>query len=161
MTTYQKKIKTIDQIKQLAETFRSQKKRIVFTNGCFDLLHLGHVRYLTEAKDKGDVLIVGVNSDQSVKRLKGQNRPITPQDARCEVLAALTCIDYLTIFDDDTPLELIEMIHPDVLVKGGDWLPENIVGSEHVSSYGGRVITIPYLQGFSSSEIIKKINIDG
>lgn len=160
MDTYQDKMKTADEIKATSDALRSENKCLVFTNGCFDLLHLGHIRYLHEAKSKGDILIIGVNSDESVKRLKGKKRPLTPQKARCEILAALTCVDYVTIFDEDTPLELIQKVNPDILVKGGDWAPEKIVGNEHVSSYGGRVMTIPYLQGFSTSEIIQKLTTD-
>ncbi|MBN1327821.1 MAG: D-glycero-beta-D-manno-heptose 1-phosphate adenylyltransferase [Candidatus Cloacimonetes bacterium] len=142
-------------IKELGEL--EPEIKIVFTNGCFDLLHLGHIRYLKEAADLGDILVVGLNSDYSVKRLKGNSRPLQPQEHRAEILSALEFVDYIVIFDEDTPLNLIRSIQPDVLVKGGDWKPEQIVGSELVLHKGGIVRSLPYYQGFSTSGMIKKI----
>lgn len=132
-------------------------QRIVFTNGCFDILHLGHIQYLEQAKAKGDLLVVGLNSDASVKRLKGKTRPILPQQDRARILAALACVDYVVLFEEDTPLNIIRTIEPDVLVKGGDWSPESIVGSEIVRKKGGYVLTIPYLPKRSTTAIIEKI----
>lgn len=134
-----------------------EKQKIVFTNGCFDILHVGHIRYLQEAAKLGDVLIVGLNSDASVKRLKGNERPINIENERAEMLGALGFIDYVTIFDDDTPLELIKIIQPDVLVKGGDYEPDEIVGKKEVEERGGKLILIPFVKGKSTTNIIKKI----
>ncbi len=131
--------------------------KVVFTNGCFDILHFGHVAYLQEAASLGDRLIVGLNSDASVKRLKGENRPINSQSERKAVLEALSCVSEVLIFDEDTPLELIKSVKPDVLVKGGDWLPEQIVGSDFVLSRGGEVRSLKFVDGFSSSGVIDKI----
>lgn len=139
--------------------FRSsaQKKQVVFTNGCFDLLHIGHVRYLQEARKQGDLLVVGLNSDASVKRLKGPQRPIQNESDRAEILAALACVDYVIIFNEDTPLELIKAIMPQVLVKGGDWKPETIVGSDVVLAAGGKVLSLNFVDGRSTTSIINKI----
>jgi len=131
-------------------------RKIVFTNGCFDILHAGHVRYLQQARKLGDLLIVGVNTDASVQRLKGSGRPLTLQDQRAEILAALSCVDYVTLFDEDTPKELIEAISPDILVKGGDYLPEGIVGKEHVEKIGGKVLVLPLVPGVSTTALIDK-----
>lgn len=136
---------------------RDRKERIVFTNGCFDILHAGHVRYLKQARALGDCLVVGLNSDSSVKRLKGSERPIVPQEERAELLSALACVDYVLIFDEDTPIELIKDVKPDVLVKGGDWSIDQIVGAPFVSSYGGEVKSLPFHQGHSTTNIIEKI----
>ncbi len=137
---------------------RRSGKRIVFTNGCFDLLHVGHVRYLQAARALGDRLIVGVNTDRSVRALsKGPDRPIVPESQRAEVLAALACVDYVTLFDEPTPLALITEVQPDVLVKGGDWKPEQIVGRELVEARGGRVIAIPLTPDASTTGLINKI----
>lgn len=130
---------------------------IVFTNGCFDIIHAGHVRYLAAAKQLGDVLIVGLNSDASVRRLKGPERPVNIQDDRATVLDALAAVDYVCIFDEDTPLELIGAVQPNVLVKGGDWEIDQIVGAEMVMARGGKVCTIPYVAGKSTTNIIEKI----
>ena len=132
-------------------------KRIVFTNGCFDLLHAGHVRYLEQAKSLGDVLVVGVNGDASVKRLKGPKRPILPLEERMELLSALAFVDYVTPFDELTPLELITLLKPHVLVKGGDWTREAIVGKEVVERSGGKVVVIPFSEGKSTSNLIETI----
>jgi D-beta-D-heptose 7-phosphate kinase/D-beta-D-heptose 1-phosphate adenosyltransferase len=134
-----------------------RRKKIVFTNGCFDILHYGHVKYLQEAKSKGDLLIVGLNSDRSVRRLKGKNRPIMPQRERAKILTALSCVDYCIIFNDDTPLRLIKALQPDILVKGSDWKKEKIVGSDFTLARGGKVLTIPYVKNLSTTNVIKKI----
>lgn len=131
-------------------------RKVVFTNGCFDILHAGHVRYLQQAKKLGDLLIVGLNTDASVQRLKGAERPLTPQDQRAEILAALSCVDYVTLFDEDTPQELIEAISPDILVKGGDYQPEDIVGKSHVEKNGGRVLALSLVPGISTTALIDK-----
>ena len=139
------------------ELRRSRGERVVFTNGCFDLLHAGHVTYLEAAREQGDLLIVGVNSDASVQRLKGRGRPILTQTERATVLAALRSVDYVTIFNEDTPLGLIEAIVPDVLAKGGDWPPEEIVGKGVVEAAGGRVMSLPFVAGQSTSAILERI----
>lgn len=136
---------------------KNKGKRIVFTNGCFDILHSGHVRYLNEAASLGDVLIVGLNSDSSVKRLKGEGRPINSQEDRAEVIKALRCVDYVVVFDDDTPYELISRIKPDVLVKGGDYKPYEVVGKDIVESNGGSVVIIPFVEGKSTTNIVNHI----
>lgn len=143
----------------LLQNLRSQKKKIVFTNGCFDLLHVGHVRYLSEAKKLGDILIVGVNSDDSVKRLKGPSRPIQNQQDRAEILKSLKSVDETVIFTEDTPQNLIEQIKPDVLVKGGDWSVDQIVGGRFVQSYGGQVCSLTFIDGKSTTKIIEKANL--
>jgi D-beta-D-heptose 7-phosphate kinase/D-beta-D-heptose 1-phosphate adenosyltransferase len=139
------------------QTLKSTGKRIVFTNGCFDLLHVGHVRYLKGAKNEGDVLIVGLNSDQSVRQIKGAGRPVVGEKARAEVLAALACVDYVTLFNEPDPLVTIQMIAPHVLVKGADWEENAIVGKEVVEANGGRIVRIPMTGGASTSKLIKKI----
>jgi D-beta-D-heptose 7-phosphate kinase/D-beta-D-heptose 1-phosphate adenosyltransferase len=136
---------------------RQHGAQVAFTNGCFDLLHPGHVYTLTHAKTLGDVLVVGVNSDESVKRLKGPQRPILHELDRATVLAALAAVDYVIIFAEDTPLELIRLLRPDILVKGGDWSAEAVVGKEDVEAYGGRVVLIPYQGGFSTTSIIERV----
>ncbi|MDH4100559.1 MAG: D-glycero-beta-D-manno-heptose 1-phosphate adenylyltransferase [Nitrospirota bacterium] len=136
---------------------REQGKRIVFTNGCFDILHVGHTRYLQKARETGDCLVVAVNSDASVRGLKGPTRPIVPQAERAEMLAALGCVDFVTIFDAPTPLETIKALKPHFLVKGGDWSIENIVGGPEVRSWGGDVKNITYIEGSSTSNIIEEI----
>jgi len=130
---------------------------VVFTNGCFDLIHPGHVRYLRQARSLGDVLIVAINSDRSARRLKGPGRPILNQEERGEVLAALEVVDYVTVFDEPTPRELIAALLPDVLVKGGDWTPDQIVGREEVEAAGGKVYSLPYVAGYSTSNIIDRL----
>jgi len=136
---------------------RARGETIVFTNGCFDLLHVGHVKYLQTARRLGDLLVLGLNSDASIRRLKGEKRPLIGQDERAHILAALDCIDYVVIFDEDTPLELIAALKPDILVKGGDYTPEGVVGKELVESWGGRVELIQFVDGKSTSNIIEKI----
>ena len=132
-------------------------RRVVFTNGCFDLLHPGHIGSLEQARSLGDVLIVGLNSDTSVRQLKGPGRPVLPERERAEILASLECVDAVVIFDDLTPRELIARLLPDVLVKGGDWSGDQIVGREEVEAAGGRVVSIPVVPGHSTSEILRKI----
>ena len=136
---------------------RRAGKTVVFTNGCFDLLHVGHVHTLTQAKACGDVLVVAVNSDASVRRLKGASRPIVDQHGRMTLLAALEAVDYVAVFDDDTPLALIRRLRPHVLVKGGDWQPDEIVGKAVVERDGGRVVTVPYREGSSTTRLIERI----
>ncbi len=151
------KLKTLAQLKIIIKQLKAKGKKIVFTNGCFDILHRGHVEYLKKAKAKGNVLIVGLNSDSSVRRLKGAKRPVNNQLDRAVVLSALESVDYVVLFSQDTPIELITAIKPDILVKGGDWKPEDIVGSDVVRSYKGRVLTIPFVNGYSTTKLIKCI----
>jgi len=146
-----------NEIEQICNSLRKQNKKIVFTNGCFDILHRGHIEYLSKTKEFGDVLIVGLNSDESVQRLKGMDRPINSQEDRASILDALKPVDYVVIFEEDTPLRLIQVIKPDVLVKGGDYRIDEIVGSEFVISYGGDVRVIPFVEGKSTTKIIQKI----
>ncbi len=148
------KDKIIDRakIKDIITQQKNEGKRVVFTNGCFDIIHAGHVRYLTEAKKLGDILVIGLNSDSSVSTIK-PGRPIIPEEQRAEVLSALSMVDYITLFNEDTPYELIKEIKPDILVKGADWDVTNIVGSDIVKE----VRTIPFVEGVSTTEIIKKI----
>ena len=141
---------------QLAR-LRRQGKRIVFTNGCFDLMHSGHVYLLAQAKTFGDILVVGMNTDASVKRLKGDKRPILDQASRLALLAALEVVDYITLFEEDTPLALIRRLQPHILVKGGDWSPEAIVGKEVVEHAGGRVVAVRHQDGFSTTNLIERI----
>ncbi len=144
-------------LKRRLDALRRRRMRIVLTNGCFDVLHPGHVRYLRAAKRLGDVLVVAVNSDASVRRLKGPDRPLVPQRDRCEVLAALEMVDYVTVFAADTPRHLIEQLRPDVLVKGGDWAPDQIVGADSVRARGGTVRSLPFAAGYSTSALIRRI----
>jgi rfaE bifunctional protein nucleotidyltransferase chain/domain len=136
---------------------RAARQRIVFTNGVFDLLHPGHVRYLEHARRLGDVLIVGVNADQSVRRNKGPGRPITPEHERAEVLAALACVDAVVIFEEETPAEIVRLVQPDVLVKGADWPADQIVGRDTVEARGGRVVLVPTEEGHSTTAIVTRI----
>ncbi|HRO66265.1 MAG TPA: D-glycero-beta-D-manno-heptose 1-phosphate adenylyltransferase [Pseudobdellovibrionaceae bacterium] len=133
-------------------------KKVVFTNGCFDLLHVGHIRYLQEARKLGDLLVVGVNSDASVKILKGASRPIQNENDRAEILAALGCVDYTVIFTEETPANLIKEVKPDFLVKGGDWKIDQIVGADFVQSYGGKVLSLNFVEGKSTTKIIEKVS---
>lgn len=148
---------TIDAAAALAESLRRHGKRVVFTNGVFDLLHPGHVRYLQAARAEGDALIVGVNSDRSVRTNKGPARPITPEAERAEILAALACVDAVAVFDEDTPADIIRKIQPDVLVKGADWAADAIVGRNTVEARGGKVVRIAIEEGWSTSAIVGKI----
>jgi len=151
------KILKLSDLLQVIKGLREAEKRIVFTNGCFDILHVGHVRYLAAARSKGDALVLGLNSDASVKSIKPDNRPIISQDQRAEVLAGLACVDYITIFDEPDPLALIQTIKPDVLIKGADWEEMEIIGSEVVKSYGGDVVRIEIVPGISTTQIIQRI----
>lgn len=154
---HEKIISRHDAVSALAAR-RKQGQRVVFTNGCFDLMHVGHTRYLRAARDLGDLLVVGVNTDRSVRSLnKGSDRPIVPEQQRAEVLAALTCVDYVVLFDEPDPGRLITEILPDVLVKGGDWTPDTIVGRETVEAHGGVVKTIPLVPGVSTTALVDKI----
>jgi rfaE bifunctional protein nucleotidyltransferase chain/domain len=152
-----KKFKKLNELIQIREELRRRKRKVVFTNGCFDLLHSGHVHIFREAKKLGDVFIVAVNEDESVRRIKGESRPIFPLEERLEVLEAIEDIDYLLSFSEETPQRVIAALLPDVLVKGGDWAPEEVVGKREVEEAGGKVAIIPYLEGRSSSEIIDRI----
>jgi rfaE bifunctional protein nucleotidyltransferase chain/domain len=140
----------------MAETLRRSGKRVVFTNGVFDILHPGHVRYLKAARQEGDALIVGVNSDRSVRAIKGPTRPITPESERAEILAALECVDAAIVFDQDTPADIIIALQPDVLVKGADWAADAIVGRDTVEARGGRVVRMPIEQGWSTTNIVDR-----
>lgn len=151
------KVILLEELLPLIARKRTEGRRIVFTNGCFDLLHVGHIKYLQKAKKMGDILIVGLNSDTSVKALKGINRPLISEKERAQLLAALDCIDHIVLFSELTPLNLISKIKPDILIKGGDYRPEEVVGKEIVDSYGGKVELVPYLEGFSTSQIISEI----
>src|SRR6185436_9900968 len=152
------KVVTAAQLIPLLEQARRDKQRIVFTNGCFDLMHVGHTRYLQAAKALGDVLVVGVNSDASIRTLdKAPDRPIVPEAQRAEVLAALGCVDFVVIFDESDPLQLITAVEPDVLVKGGDWTMDRIVGREIVEARGGVVKTIPLVPGLSTTGLLQRI----
>ena len=156
LTAINSKIVDFSKIKDLVSNWKKEGNSIVFTNGCFDVLHYGHVSYLAEASDLGDKMIIGLNSDSSVRRLKGETRPINGQHERAVLLAALKFVDAVVIFDEDTPENLINTIEPDFLVKGGDYTIDTIVGANFVMSYGGKVITIPLVENFSSSSIIKR-----
>jgi len=131
--------------------------RVVFTNGVFDLLHPGHVRYLQQARTLGDALVVGVNTDRSVRVIKGETRPVTPENERAEILAALACVDVVALFDEETPYELIKRLQPDVLVKGADWPESSMIGREIVEARGGRVVRVPFEAGYSTTRIIEKV----
>jgi D-beta-D-heptose 7-phosphate kinase/D-beta-D-heptose 1-phosphate adenosyltransferase len=146
-----------DKLNAVIAALRAGGKRIVFTNGCFDLVHVGHVRYLKAARAEGDVLVVGLNSDRSVAAIKDPRRPIVPQDQRAEVLAGLACVDYIVLFDAPDPLALIQTLRPDVLVKGDDWPEDQIIGADFVKTAGGKVVRIPLVPGGSTSEIIDRI----
>ncbi len=151
------KLKTISELAQLAAAARRDGRRVVFTNGCFDLLHIGHTRYLQQARALGDLLMVAINSDGSVSGLKGPARPLVPEQERAEVLAALACVDYVTIFDAPDPGDVIAAIQPDVLAKGGDWPVDKIVGREVVQARGGRVVSIPLVPGSSTTALVRRI----
>ncbi len=151
------KIKKLAELKSLACRLRKKGKKIVFTNGCFDLLHYGHVKYLAEAKRKGDILIVGVNSDASVKRIKGDKRPLTDEESRSGIIAGLESVDYVILFKEDTPLKIIDSLKPDILVKGADWDKKKIVGGSSILKNRGVVSTVKLAKGYSTTNIIKKI----
>ncbi len=151
------KIKSREELGQIVQGLKKDGKRVVFTNGCFDLLHVGHIRYLEKARSLGDLLVVGVNSDRSVRSLKGLLRPILTEEERAEILSGLWCVDFITLFDEPTPIELITFLQPHVLVKGGDWTKETTVGKEVVEASGGEVVIVPYIEGSSSTNIIETI----
>jgi rfaE bifunctional protein nucleotidyltransferase chain/domain len=148
---------SIDAAARFAEQVHARGGAVVFTNGVFDLLHPGHVRYLQDARALGDALIVGLNSDRSVRSNKGPDRPITPESERAEVLLALACVDAVAIFDDDTPAKIIKRLQPDVLVKGADWGADNIVGRDTVEARGGRVVRMPLSEGYSTTELLRRV----
>ena len=151
------KIKNLNELVDIRTKFRSKNKKIVFTNGVFDVLHRGHVEYLEKAKEIGDILILGLNSDSSVRRIKGKPKPIVSQQDRAIILAGLGSVDYICLFEEDTPYNLISKLKPDFLVKGGDYNLNNIVGREIVESYGGKVVTIPLIPDRSTTNIVRKI----
>lgn len=153
----QRKIREISELKRIVARARSEDKKVVFTNGCFDLLHRGHLHLLREAKKLGDLLVVGLNSDSSVQAIKGPHRPILPESDRAELIAALEMVDYVVVFSEADPRRLIAELTPDVLVKGGDWAKETIVGADVVESAGGTVVVVPYLGGYSTTEIIERM----
>jgi D-beta-D-heptose 7-phosphate kinase/D-beta-D-heptose 1-phosphate adenosyltransferase len=152
-----RKIISLSGLKSILTGLKEKGERIVFTNGCFDLLHFGHVKYLQEAKKKGDILVVAVNSDASIRKIKGKKRPIIDENSRLSVVAALESVDYVVLFEEDTPLKVIKALKPDILIKGADWDKKDIVGSDFVLSLGGEVITIKLSKGYSTTDIIKKI----
>jgi rfaE bifunctional protein nucleotidyltransferase chain/domain len=152
-----KKILTWEELKKEVERCRGEGKKIAFTNGCFDILHAGHVRYLREARKMGDILILGLNSDASVRAIKGEKRPLVPQAERAEVVASLAAVDYVTVFGETTPLKLIEVLRPDCIVKGGDWSEDAVVGGNAVQSWNGKVVIVPLIQGVSTTNIVKRI----
>lgn len=154
---FRRKIHDLNSLMTLLEQWKRKQETIVFTNGCFDLLHLGHIDYLEKASQLGDRLIVAINSDESVHRLKGSTRPIQNQSSRAALIAAFGCVAAVILFDSDTPLLLIEAIRPDYLVKGGDWKPEQIAGADLVQSYGGKIIIVPLIPGYSTTRIEQKI----
>ena len=145
------------QASDVVKQWQQQGLEVVFTNGCFDLLHKGHILYLEEASQQGDKLIVAINADKSVRKLKGKNRPIKDEDNRSLIMAALSFVDLVVVFHEETPLELIEMVSPDILVKGGDWRPDQIVGSEHVIDHGGVVRSLQFVEGYSTTALENKI----
>jgi rfaE bifunctional protein nucleotidyltransferase chain/domain len=151
------KIYPRNKLKEEVNRLKREGKKVIFTNGCFDILHAGHTRYLREAKKLGDVLVLALNSDSSVRSIKGEKRPIVPESERAEVVASLASVDYVTIFDEMTPLELIEFLQPDVIVKGGDWAEKDIVGAEAVAKWGGRVAIMPEIEGASTTNVIEKV----
>lgn len=152
-----RKIKKIGALKKIVSGLKRRKKKIVFTNGCFDILHYGHAKYLRDAKRKGDILIVGVNSDSSVREIKGKNRPIICEADRIALIAALESVDYAVLFKEKTPINLIQSLRPDILVKGADWNKNDIAGANLVSGWGGKIYRVKLSAGRSSTKIIKKI----
>jgi D-beta-D-heptose 7-phosphate kinase/D-beta-D-heptose 1-phosphate adenosyltransferase len=156
------KLKSFEEIKAIVIGARNDGKRVAFTNGCFDLLHRGHVHVLRAARACADLLIVGINSDQSVKQIKGPARPVLPESDRCQLVGAMEMVDFVVLFNEPDPYSLISAIRPDVLVKGGDWNTDKIIGGDLVEEAGGEVVVIPYIKGFSTTEIIERIkNSDG
>ena len=157
MFNVQHKILPLERLLKQVEEWKSTGEMIVFTNGCFDLIHLGHVDYLEKARNLGTRLIIGLNTDMSIKKIKGPDRPVMNQESRSRILASFEFVDAVVLFDDETPYHLIKAIKPDILVKGNDYLPENIVGAEIVKDNNGKIVTIDLIQGYSTSGIIKKI----
>jgi D-beta-D-heptose 7-phosphate kinase/D-beta-D-heptose 1-phosphate adenosyltransferase len=157
MDKYYHKIKTLKETKTQCDQIKASGEKIIFTNGCFDILHPGHTRYLFAARELGDYLVVAVNSDRSVRAIKDSKRPILNEKIRAELVAALSCVDCVLIFDEDNPLEVIRYLLPDILVKGGDWSEEEIIGADVVKKAGGEVKVIPYITGFSTTDLIQKI----
>ncbi len=155
--TNNQKVKSLSTLLRALGKIQSGGGKVVFTNGCFDIIHAGHVTYLEKAKSMGDVLAVGLNSDSSVRRLKGSSRPINKEQDRAKVLSALSFVDYITIFDENTPELLIRKIKPDIIVKGGDWRAEDIAGYDFVRSRSGKVVIVPFVKGYSTTALIKKI----
>lgn len=151
------KIKTIDELKEIVKKLKSENKKIVTTNGIFDIIHIGHIRYLQQAKKLGDILIVAVNSDSSTKKIKGPFRPLNNENDRAEALAALECVDYVTIFSDENPIKILEIIKPQVHVKGGDYNIDKIIEKDAVEKNNGKVVLIPEVKGYSTTEFIKRI----
>jgi len=151
------KLRTWREISAIREELASDNKKVIFTNGCFDIMHRGHVQYLQAARELGDVLIVGLNNDDSVRKLKGINRPVNSEIDRAIVLSALQDVDHVVIFTEDTPYKLINTIKPDILVKGGDWKPEDIVGSDIVLKSGGEVLSLDFIKGYSTTKTIKEL----
>ncbi|MCB9225710.1 MAG: D-glycero-beta-D-manno-heptose 1-phosphate adenylyltransferase [Chitinophagales bacterium] len=151
------KLQTVEELKRTIAQWQLKNNIVVFTNGCFDILHTGHIHILEEAKKQGHKLIVALNTDASVKKLKGKNRPINAELDRAKVISAIEAVDAVVLFNEETPLTLIKILQPDVLVKGGDYTKNNIVGAKEIESWGGKVVIIPFLQGFSSTSIIEKM----
>ena len=152
-----KKIQKIGELREIIARLKARRKKIVFTNGCFDILHVGHIRYLQKAKHLGDILVVGLNTDRSVREIKGEKRPIVPQEDRAEVLAALGCVDYVVFFNEPDPFALIDKIKPTILVKGADWSKDKIIGRDVVERAGGKVVRIPLVPGASSTGLIERV----
>jgi D-glycero-beta-D-manno-heptose 1-phosphate adenylyltransferase len=153
-----KKIMTWDEVRLLSNIWRFQDKKIVFTNGCFDILHKGHIDYLAKAADLGMILIIGLNTDKSIQILKGKNRPVQDEQSRAHILASLSFVDAVVLFDEETPFELIQHLRPDILVKGSDYAVEDIVGYDVLKGYGGEIKTLDFVEGYSTSAIIAKIS---
>ena len=150
-----KKIKSKAELKKILAQMKKRGKKVVFTNGCFDLLHFGHIYCFQKAKECGDILVVALNTDQSVRRLKGKGRPLLKHNARADLIAAIRCVDFVTFFREDTPLEIIKELRPDILVKGGDYRKDQVVGRRVVESYGGRVVIVKRIPGYSTTKMIK------
>ncbi|MFN4226987.1 MAG: D-glycero-beta-D-manno-heptose 1-phosphate adenylyltransferase [Candidatus Ratteibacteria bacterium] len=152
------KIKSIEEIEKISSNLRKEGKTIVFTNGCFDILHPGHIKVLKKAKSIGDILIVGLNSDKSIRMIKGKKRPIIDQKGRCEILSSLSMVDYIVIFEEKTPEKLIKAILPNFIVKGADYKKEEVVGKDIIERYGGKIVIVPLYKKYSTTNLIKKIN---
>ena len=157
LSILKRKILSSEELKSQLSIWRFQNKKIVFTNGCFDIIHAGHIDYLSKTRDLGNILLIGLNTDDSVRRLKGENRPVNDENARAIILAALQFVDAVVLFDEDTPYNLIKTVQPDILVKGSDYKPEDIVGADIVLAKGGEIKTIDFLDGYSTSRIIDRI----